>query len=184
MNNSRSTHGTPDSATVIGQMVANSSAAAQTHGNDTAIANHVHSIVTTILRDICTAPNSNTIKQEDSCTICLEPFRTSREEPMRLPCGHVFGLSCLVTWTEPKVLRQCPTCRAQYLDPVKSLEVCKLHSNSDATSLINIFMHKVQRFTIREASARLDGVVQNFYDALWLATMLGRRIKEEIRTYE
>lgn len=165
MNNSRSTHETPDSTTVIGQMVANDSAAAQRH-----------SIDTTILRGICIAPNSYTIKQDDSCTICLEPFGTSREEPMRLPCGHVFGLSCLVTWTKAKVFRQCPMCRVQYLDPTKSLEFCKRHCNSAAISrMIDRLILKVRQIADSETLARVDDSANKFYDIIWSATKPGRR---------
>ena len=176
MNNSRSTREIPDSATVIGQMVAIDSAAAQRHSIDITIAAQTHSIVTTILRDICTAPNSNTIKQDDSCTICLEPFGTSREEPMRLPCGHVFGLSCLVTWTKAKVFRQCPMCRVQYLDPTKSLEFCKRHCNSAAISrMIDRLILKVRQITDSETLARVDDSASKFYDIIWSATKPGRR---------
>lgn len=49
---------------------------------------------------------------DDECSICLEPFTTSgqgqrnqsadvRETPVSLPCGHVFGFTCLQRYLSP-----------------------------------------------------------------------------------
>lgn len=76
------------------------------------------------------------------CVICQEEFRLSEDEkllhaPVKIPCGHVFGRSCIVKWLDPlcywgsreganpKIKRlsmgsvpnaktNCPTCRTVF----------------------------------------------------------------------
>ncbi|KZM21024.1 uncharacterized protein EKO05_0011132 [Ascochyta rabiei] len=53
--------------------------------------------------------------QERSCCICYQPFRSTLlthggpEVPVRLLCGHVFGESCILSWTLDN--SSCPLCR-------------------------------------------------------------------------
>lgn len=131
----------------------------------------IPTIVTAILRSICIFPNSTTL-QDHSCTICLETFSTPGEEPIRLPCGHVFGSSCLVRWTQERLFRRCPMCRVQYLDPIKSLEVCKLHSTSDASSeLIDKVIGEIRSFTNSEI-LEFDRSADEFYEYIGLQKWL------------
>lgn len=55
---------------------------------------------------------------DKNCPICREPFEQATEDAVRLPCGHLFGASCLETWVrtwEPgHALNVCPTCRAHF----------------------------------------------------------------------
>ena len=99
----------------------------------TTAASSISTIVANLLRAICSLPDPTTF-QEQGCHICLNDFSTSAEHPIQLPCGHIFGLSCLVAWTKEKLYINCPMCRIQYLDPLKSLEVCRRRSTSDLIS--------------------------------------------------
>ena len=47
----------------------------------------------------------------DSCAICLNPVRKTRNTP-ELKCGHVFHIGCLEDW-EDKGGETCPICRKQ-----------------------------------------------------------------------
>lgn len=44
---------------------------------------------------------------EKTCPICYEQL----ENPIFLPCTHVYCAECLVTWMRANVGNQCPTCR-------------------------------------------------------------------------
>lgn len=57
-----------------------------------------------------------TLEKEDrSCSICMEPFGEPEpvqgkiEWPVKMPCGHVFGLTCIKTWLSEHCT--CPSCR-------------------------------------------------------------------------
>ncbi|XP_051510823.1 E3 ubiquitin-protein ligase AMFR isoform X3 [Myxocyprinus asiaticus] len=45
---------------------------------------------------------------DDRCAICLEKMRTA----CKLPCGHLFHMSCLRSWLEQDM--SCPTCRISF----------------------------------------------------------------------
>lgn len=55
------------------------------------------------------------------CTICSEPFLRgdNPEIPVRLHCGHIFGMNCILKWLSP-VSRNgnnsCPNCRKPIFD--------------------------------------------------------------------
>ena len=61
------------------------------------------------------------LKKEDrSCAICLQPYRVgeSQEIPLQLPCGHIFGKECLLTWLtdigkDDAHVASCPMCRKE-----------------------------------------------------------------------
>ncbi|KAL8976158.1 MAG: hypothetical protein Q9205_007785 [Flavoplaca limonia] len=120
-------------------------------GTSTTAESSISSIVTNFLSAICSLPDPATL-QDCSCHICLNNFSTSSEQPIQLPCGHIFGLSCLVTWTQEKLYTNCPMCRIQYLDPHKSLEAClkasKPHSTCDSISKMLEAM--IRRFPVEE----------------------------------
>jgi hypothetical protein len=51
-----------------------------------------------------------------SCGICRDDYGTFYEDkkpeaPTRLPCGHIFGLECLVIWLTDH--NSCPLCRRE-----------------------------------------------------------------------
>lgn len=63
----------------------------------------------------------------DRCGICRETYSTNvtssgtvSEDPVRLPCGHEFGLECISTWLSPEEGKNsCPMCR-HVLFPIAS----------------------------------------------------------------
>ncbi|KAL8858781.1 MAG: hypothetical protein Q9178_004698 [Gyalolechia marmorata] len=71
------------------------------------------------LRRTCAFPVTESL-EDKTCHICLSTF-TSSDRPARLPCGHIFGFSCLTTWSVGRPVPTCPICRAQYIDPVASV---------------------------------------------------------------
>ena len=57
-----------------------------------------------------------------SCDICMEPFDSSSsaeepESPVKLPCGHVMGRSCISKWLTSSSNNSCPLCRRVLFDP-------------------------------------------------------------------
>ena len=52
-------------------------------------------------------PNKNVLKEDNTCSICLELFY----KPSKLPCGHYFCIKCLKNWIEKN--RACPNCRTK-----------------------------------------------------------------------
>ncbi|GFS01423.1 E3 ubiquitin-protein ligase RFWD3-like [Elysia marginata] len=50
--------------------------------------------------------------EENSCSICLEPWSTGGEHRITsLKCGHLFGLSCITKWVDQD--KSCPQCKAK-----------------------------------------------------------------------
>ena len=45
-----------------------------------------------------------------SCSICLELFR----DPVTIPCGHSFCMSCLTDYWDRQTVCSCPQCRAAF----------------------------------------------------------------------
>ena len=70
----------------------------------------------------CTFPRAADL-EEHTCHICQEESlgRNGIETPIKLRCGHVLGMACLVTWTfqhvegEEALSPGCPFCRAPLL---------------------------------------------------------------------
>lgn len=63
----------------------------------------------------------STLDPDAECSICFYPYWASRtlegelpaaaEFPVRLPCGHVYGVICISRWLKDK--RTCPVCKAE-----------------------------------------------------------------------
>ncbi|UPX17779.1 uncharacterized protein EKO05_0008117 [Ascochyta rabiei] len=63
-------------------------------------------------------------KDEADCTICMLQFcdrdrcrNKAHEEPVCLPCGHVFRSKCSATWFAER--DNCPMCRAKMSEKAK-----------------------------------------------------------------
>lgn len=56
---------------------------------------------------------STLAEDEKNCPICLEPFQES-DCPIQLPCKHVLGRDCLMTWLSTD--NTCPQCRRTVFD--------------------------------------------------------------------
>ena len=59
-------------------------------------------------------------KGDRTCAICLQRYREgeSQEIPLQLPCGHIFGQECLLTWLTDigngdAHVASCPMCRKE-----------------------------------------------------------------------
>ncbi|KAF1913181.1 hypothetical protein BDU57DRAFT_458037 [Ampelomyces quisqualis] len=83
------------------------------------------------------------------CCICYNPYRFATmdpeaEDPVQLPCGHVFGEMCVFLWAETS--NTCPMCRAE-LD---------LQNDTDADMLI--FEHSSS-----QGQMDIDGESQDEY---------------------
>lgn len=57
------------------------------------------------------------------CDICQNDYGPE-ERPVKLPCNHIFGEKCIITWargtTPSGRYNGCPTCRAEILPPTLS----------------------------------------------------------------
>uniref|UniRef100_A0A3Q3W3H4 Uncharacterized protein n=1 Tax=Mola mola TaxID=94237 RepID=A0A3Q3W3H4_MOLML len=54
--------------------------------------------------------NLETLVLELTCPICLQLF----SEPVSLPCGHIYCLTCLQTMGQGRNRHSCPKCNAEY----------------------------------------------------------------------
>ena len=95
------------------------------------------------------------------CAICLEKYYGpyQRECPVRLPCNHVLGKACLLTWFKsPATNRKnnaCPVCRAVVLE--RSPNFSQMDDLSDDTiSEHDISDHHEEGFTDRLAGLRAE----------------------------
>ncbi|MCJ1455996.1 hypothetical protein MMC28_006353 [Mycoblastus sanguinarius] len=64
----------------------------------------------------CTTPKSSQLEDNVACQICYKPFLTvgNAEIPIKLPCGHIFGVTCVLSWLGPLPQNgpdACPLCR-------------------------------------------------------------------------
>ncbi|KAF2787403.1 hypothetical protein K505DRAFT_367389 [Melanomma pulvis-pyrius CBS 109.77] len=69
-----------------------------------------------------TVINPSDLNDDKICYICLDPYHSPSnvpgelflEDPIRLPCGHIFGSSCILRWTLER--NTCPYCRTKLFD--------------------------------------------------------------------
>ena len=80
------------------------------------------------LQEKCSFPKASELKENVICTVCQDPFLSENapEIPVRLPCGHIMGLSCLLQWLSPLSTERrrdtCPLCRRPVLGALKEHE--------------------------------------------------------------
>ncbi|KAL8831399.1 MAG: hypothetical protein Q9170_005313 [Blastenia crenularia] len=82
------------------------------------------------LSTACTFPLASSLS-DPTCHICQEPSlcENGSETPIKLDCGHVFGMTCLLTHAEVSHPATCPLCREPILDNLRLMdEVTALHS--------------------------------------------------------
>ncbi|KAL8816475.1 MAG: hypothetical protein Q9223_004516 [Gallowayella weberi] len=70
-----------------------------------------------------TIPSTKSTFKEDKCNICLRTFSESGEEAIELPCGHIFGMTCINDWRTGKKQPGCPLCRLPYTTTVKEMQI-------------------------------------------------------------
>ena len=72
------------------------------------------------LRQRFTTPSADQLQQLPLCVICWNDY-DGEDQPVKLPCGHVFGEECVLAWargTTPTGRHNgCPSCRAELLPP-------------------------------------------------------------------
>ena len=65
-------------------------------------------------------PLNDLPKDDRDCPICIETYSRLGEHPVRLPCGHLMGKTCLFKWLNSSVVNAnrnaCPTCRADLFE--------------------------------------------------------------------
>lgn len=73
------------------------------------------------LSQTCTFPTVDEL-HDTTCNICLNDSMQKNtqhgpEIPVKLPCGHVFGMTCLLTWASSSLpsRKLCPCCRRRFL---------------------------------------------------------------------
>ena len=73
------------------------------------------------LSQTCTFPSADEL-HDATCNICLNDSMGKHtqhgpEIPVRLQCGHVFGMTCLLTWASGGLpsRKLCPCCRRPFL---------------------------------------------------------------------
>ncbi|XP_071711210.1 uncharacterized protein [Rutidosis leptorrhynchoides] len=130
--------------------------------------------------------NSEKLKEYNldglNCSICIEPWTLNgHHQVSSLPCGHLFGLSCIKKWIQLRANRhaKCPQCNASVrLDDVRKLyasPVVLVNENQpkkDETSkaafseaertnlhLIQDCLLKELNLLKKQASARIGGLV-------------------------
>lgn len=90
---------------------------------------------------------------QDDCAICKEPFEwqplpgETLNKPVRLYCGHVFGIQCLAEWVfSPTFFDCCPFCRARIPDPngpiLRHPKLDIIHAELD---LLCVFQDQISR---------------------------------------
>ena len=125
--------------------------------------------------------------EEQKCAICMEKYYGphQRECPVRLPCNHVFGKACLLTWFKsPATNRKnncCPICRAVVLERVPIFP----HMDDfldDPSSDHDISDHHGGGFTARSTGLREES--QNLWNLEREALAMERDIERNIERNE
>lgn len=102
--------------------------------------------LTPFLEQVAQAPSTDTPgeNQPRSTEVPVE-IANSGDIPIRLPCGHVFGMECIYLWItrrEDEYPLTCPLCRAR-LECVENVEVIKVPCPENLVSaedgLLNLF---------------------------------------------
>ena len=73
-----------------------------------------------------------TLDPEDHCMICHTEYDSATESPVRLPCGHVFGESCILQWLWARDRNTCPLCS----------RVLFRHDERDAENTVRLVLPK------------------------------------------
>ncbi|KAH3667924.1 hypothetical protein WICMUC_005137 [Wickerhamomyces mucosus] len=119
-----------------------------------------------------TGDRDNTVYKSNKETVQREnnPNHSSHI-PVQMPCGHIFGKSCLVEWLKSNV--SCPLCRREVEDSnvsSKSLIInrsfCPAHWSSleDHTSLDPSIPVPISILTQRPGSSRANRGTNGFFD--------------------
>ncbi|GJX69519.1 zinc finger, RING/FYVE/PHD-type containing protein [Tanacetum coccineum] len=118
----------------------------------------------------------------DRCPICLKPLTHDKIHQLCcLPCGHMFGMSCIKQWMEDRSRDKCPQCNKFFLlESVRLLYATRLciPSAADRKASIRRFSFNKKGFTTFKQYERelRTNALNNRSDALkQRADVLGRQ---------
>jgi hypothetical protein len=94
----------------------------------------------------------------DSCAICLNPVRRTRNTP-ELKCGHVFHAGCLEDWEE-KGGETCPLCRKTLSGAEFRVTLTIENLNKQTSNTVNLPMESIR--SLVEQLHLDDGDLANF----------------------
>ncbi len=71
--------------------------------------------------------------EDRRCALCLTIYKSDNEEPVMLPCSHIYDRECINEWlSEKKTAKNtCPICRTSLFEQDESLSVRLLQDNED-----------------------------------------------------
>jgi len=84
---------------------------------------HARTVLTGLLTRF-SRPTAHDLAKTVRCYICTDPFvlhpgAPTPESPLKLPCGHVWGVDCISEWlapaASPQLRNSCPLCRRPIL---------------------------------------------------------------------
>ncbi|PWA71340.1 Zinc finger, RING/FYVE/PHD-type [Artemisia annua] len=100
-----------------------------------------------------------------SCPICYDACTTEGNHQIcNLPCGHVYGLSCIKKWLQlNQSSKKCPQCkRSCTLEDVRKLYVTCQHTDDNETLLKNVLSRmeelRVSTLELRDQETLLKNV--------------------------
>jgi hypothetical protein len=66
------------------------------------------------------------VKDNTTCTICIEDFKENKSKVSITPCKHVFHYQCLSNWLHKNVMNpKCPNCNHNLIQDVKDSDIAK-----------------------------------------------------------
>ena len=122
---------------------------------------------------------------KQDCAICMEKYYGlhQRETPVRLPCNHVLGKECLLTWLKSPATNRnnncCPVCRTVLLERVP---IFPPPTDDFPDNISDLSDHYEEHFTDR--SAALDEDTQLRQDLQREMTAMVRNLDNIRRTVE
>lgn len=86
---------------------------------------------------------TDSIAEDEACSICLESFASSKEIAVKLKCGHQIGRDCILQWLTGNH-DTCPFCRANVYQGTESGE-----DILRARALIPIFSGRIRQHPLQ-----------------------------------
>ena len=78
------------------------------------------------------------VKDNTTCTICIEDFKENKSKVSITPCKHVFHYQCLSNWLHKNVMNpKCPNCNHNLIQDVKDSDIAK-ENNVVSPERINV----------------------------------------------
>nr|GFA06386.1 hypothetical protein [Tanacetum cinerariifolium] len=123
--------------------------------------------------------NKNKLHMIEPCSICYLPFSTQGNHRICcLPCGHLYGLSCIKKWLiQSSSSRKCPQCNTlcKYKDviPLYASRLCdSAHQKASSTRHFPFTKKGLTEFREHERLWRVDTEKMHFEDSKKLVDVL------------